>query len=110
MIQFFTPSGDVVYDARPVQNTTVRLSVTIGVDITGASSVQFGYCKPGSLTIAYWTATVDDPTTGAIHYDAVHDTPGIWALWYKVVQSDGKIIAIPAQSYAVVAEGQAVSP
>jgi len=110
MIQFFTPAGDFVYDALPVQNTTVRLSVIIGVDITGASSVRFGYRKPGSSAIAYWTANVDDALTGAIHYDAVHDTPGTWSLWYKVVQSDGKIIAIPAQSYAVVAEGQAVSP
>ena len=52
---------------------------------------------------------MDDAPTGAIHYDAVHDTPGTWSVWYKVVQSDSKIIAIPAQSYLVVAEGSPVT-
>jgi hypothetical protein len=108
MIQFRDPAGNVVTDGFPVVGTSLRLSTTIGVSISGATSVQFGYRKPGTTSIAYWTAVVDDVPTGAIHYDvtaAQHDTAGAWTAWYKVVQSDGKVLMILAQSWTSVIEG-----
>ena len=86
---FLDASGAVIYDGRIVVGQSYRISATLGINITGATSKQFGYRKPGSLTLAYWTAVVDDALTGAMHYDvtpANNDTPGNWTVWYKIVQ------------------------
>jgi hypothetical protein len=93
-----------------IVGTDFDLTGTVNVDITGAQSVQFGYLKPGSSVIAYWTATVLDALTGAIKYHvtaAQSDTPGIWKAWPKVVQSDGKVVKTIARTFELKAEGTA---
>jgi hypothetical protein len=108
-MKFYDVQGNEIYLAKLVTGQTYRIRAVLGVSIAGASSKQFGYRKPGG-SIAYWTASVADEATGDIYYDvqsAENDTPGTWTAWYKVVQADGKVLEIPAQSFLVIAEGQA---
>jgi len=89
-----------------------RINATLNVDITGATSIQIGYLKPGSSTPAYWTATLDDPLIGQIHYDvtpAQNDIAGTWRVWPKVLKADGNVLKTVAHSYQVVIEGTAYS-
>jgi len=91
-----------------VVGTDIRITVTLGVDITGATTKQIGYLKPGSGTPAYLTATVTDEPNGVMYADlpnATNDTAGVWAVFPWVVQSDGKKVSAAAQSFTVLSLG-----
>jgi hypothetical protein len=99
-------------DTYAVVGTDIRITVTLGVDITGATTKQIGYIKPGGTIIAYLTATVTDFLTGTMYGDLTHtlnDTPGLWKVFPWVVQADGKIVGAPSKSFNVLAVGMAVS-
>jgi hypothetical protein len=90
-----------------VVGQSLRVTLYIDTNITGASNVQIGHLWPGGSK-AYWTAVVDDAVNGQIHYDAPaseNTAAGTLTVWPKVTQSDGKVIIAPAQSIQIVAEG-----
>jgi len=98
-------------DKYPVVGTDIRITVILGVDITGATSKQIGYIKPGGTAIAYLTATVVDPLTGEMYGDLTHtlnDTPGLWKVFPWVVKSDGKVVGTPSKTFTVLPLGMAV--
>lgn len=94
--------------SSPVVGTDIRFNCTLGVDITGATSVQVAYLKPGSSTPAYLTATVTTAATGVIYADLPHasnDTPGMWRVYPWVVQSDGKVVSSPSKEFLMLPAG-----
>jgi cation transporter-like permease len=98
-------------DNYAVVGTDVRITVILGVNITGATSKQVGYIKPSGTIIAYLTATVVDPLTGEMYGDLTHtlnDTPGLWKVFPWVVQSDGKVVSSVAKSFNVLPIGSPV--
>jgi len=98
-------------DTYAVVGTDIRITVTLGVNITGATTKQIGYIKPLGTAIAYLTATVVDPLTGEMYGDLTHtlnDTPGLWKVFPWVVQSDGKVVGSPAKSFNMLPVGAAV--
>ena len=72
--------------------TSLRVKLTAGVDITGATTKQIKYKKPGGDTGA-WVATVETASTGVIYYDIKSgdiDESGYWTFWAYIVFSDGR--------------------
>ena len=72
----------------------LRIRLTLGVDITGATTVQIKYIKPNG-TEGAWTAVVETALTGIIYYDVLDgDIPeadyGEWGFWGYVVFADGR--------------------
>jgi hypothetical protein len=70
---------------------TIRL--TVGQDITGATSLKIKYKKPSGLE-GEWTAVEVDATEGTIGYtmadgDQLNEV-GKWIFWAYVTFSDGK--------------------
>lgn len=82
--------------------TKVTLTATLGVDITGASSVLIKYKKPSGIP-GQFNASIITALTGVISYDIVDssdlDESGNWSFWGYVTFSDGK--AAPGQPYTV---------
>jgi len=72
--------------------TQLRIQLTTGVDIAGATVKRIKYKKPSDAT-GYWDATVSDESTGVIYYDVTSgdiDETGYWKLWAYVTFSDGR--------------------
>jgi hypothetical protein len=81
----------------------------IGQNIVGAESVMIGYKLPGSSTVAYWSAVVDDATIGLFHYDVgptIIPGPGILSVWPRVVMSSTVVFLSTAKVISLKAEGE----
>jgi hypothetical protein len=76
-----------------VGQSSLRIQLTCGQDITGALSLKIKYLKPNGVT-GEWVATDGGTATGIIYYDVVLateiDVPGVWTFWSYVKFSDGR--------------------
>ena len=93
-----------------VIGTDLRITATLNVDITGATTKQIGYIKPGSTVISFLTASVTSATGGIIYADitnAINDTVGLWRVFPWVGQADGKIVGAPSRVFTVITKGNA---
>jgi len=72
--------------------TALTIRLTVGQDITDASSLTIKYRKP-SGTEGSWTATEVDATEGTIGYTMADanqlNEVGLWTFWAYVTFSDG---------------------
>ena len=80
--------------AKPYKaQSALRITCTVGVNITGASVTQLRYKKPSGTT-GSWTAQVSDATAGIIYYDLAEpsliDEAGLWTFWGYITFSDGR--------------------
>lgn len=91
-----------------VGQTALQIIRTLGVDITGATSVKLKYKKP-SQKEGEWTATIDDAPTGQISYTVasadIIDEYGHWTVWAWVTLASGKVVAGEATRMTVYKEG-----
>ena len=74
--------------------TSLRIKLTTGVDITDAKTLQIKYIKPEGDT-GTLTATENTAATGIIHYDIKttdtwFDESGDWEFYAYVVFSDDR--------------------
>jgi len=70
----------------------LRIELTTGVDITGATVKKIKYKKP-SETEGYWNAQVSSATNGVIYYDVISteiDESGTWTFWAYITFEDGR--------------------
>lgn len=70
----------------------VKVRLTVGQDITGASVKKIKYRKPGG-TEGSWNATVEDAENGIIYYDVQDediDESGVWTFWAYITFADGR--------------------
>ena len=87
--------------------SSLRIKLTTGVDITGATTKQIKYKKPGGTTGA-WDTTVESATTGVIYYDIQDgdiDESGYWTFWAYIVFSDGRDAVGESVSERIYIEG-----
>lgn len=78
--------------------SSLRIDLDTGVDLSTASSVLIKYRKPDGIT-GSWTATA---STTKARYDvtstSTFDVAGIWTVWAFVTFQDGRVAAgTPAQ-------------
>lgn len=87
--------------------TKLRIELTMGIDITGATSTQIKYRNPSGGTGSF-DATIADALLGKIQYDIVSslDIIGAWHLWAYAVLSDGKIVVGESVKMVVHNEGE----
>ena len=92
-----------------VNQTALQIIRTLGVDITGATSVKLKYIKP-SQEAGEWTASVDDAATGQISYTVPDaqtiDQYGTWKIWGWVQFANGTVAAGEATILHVYQEGE----
>ena len=74
--------------------TALKIRLTCGQDITGATVKRVKYRKPDG-TGGYWDATVEDAESGIIYYDLQSDDDdldqeGLWTFWAYITFSDGR--------------------
>ena len=77
-----------VYNAQDA----LKIRLTCSQDITGATVKRIKYRKPDG-TESYWTATVEDASSGIIYYNVASgdiDDSGLWVFWAYITFSDGK--------------------
>lgn len=75
--------------------TKLTFTVTMGEDLTNATSVLLKYIKPGG-TEGLFTMSISDAASGVCTYtfaDGNLDTSGFWTFWGFVTFSDGKTAA-----------------
>ena len=76
-----------------VGQDALRFQANVGVDITGALTLEIRYRKPDDSTDAF-TATVLDAEAGTMTYDLTSsstlDQAGTWIMWGYVEFSDGR--------------------
>ncbi len=75
-----------------LNQSSLRIHLTTGVDITGAVTKKIKYVKPDG-TAGEWTAQIDDPTAGSIYYDLSGtelDQTDTWTLWAWIEFSDNR--------------------
>jgi hypothetical protein len=92
--------------AQAVIGQSLRITATLGIDITGASSVAIWYKKPTG-TQGSSTATVTTPGTGVIYADfasTVIDTVGNWFFMVKVTLSSGNIVKSFGEAISILDE------
>lgn len=90
-----------------VGQSSLRLKLTTGVDITGATTLQIKYKKPNGAT-GEWTALEYDETNGVIYYDFAAnelDVSGRWIVWAYVIFSDGRDAPGEPYKFRVYEEG-----
>lgn len=90
--------------------SSLRIRLTTGVDITAAGALRVQYRKPGG-TLSYFTATSEDDSTGVIYYDFAADDldeSGVWTFWAFVTFSDGRSAAGEAINVQVYEPGTVV--
>lgn len=90
-----------------IAGSSVRLTISIGEDITDASSVLIKYTDPlgGS---GQWSANVSDALTGSFYYDltpSITATAGTWTVWGVVAFPDTTTWKTPGRQFTVYAEG-----
>ena len=85
--------GAIYYMSKVYKNqTSLRVRLTLGVDITDAIVKQIKYQKPSGI-VGYWNATVEDATEGIIYYDITTNDineAGQWKFWAYITFSDGR--------------------
>jgi len=73
--------------------SALRIELTAGVDITGATIKRIKYKKPSGVE-GYWDASVSDASTGVIYYDVALQTEidesGEWIFWAYITFADGR--------------------
>ncbi len=76
-----------------VGQSSFRLTLTTGVNVTAPLTVQIKYRDPKGIEGA-WDATVKTAATGVIYKDFAEadafDKAGRWTAWAYVVFSDGR--------------------
>lgn len=91
-----------------IGQTSLRLKLTTGVDITGATSLLIKFKRP-TLTTGSWTAHAYDETNGIIYYDFSATTElnvaGKWVVWAYATFSDGRSAAGEPYKFRVYEEG-----
>lgn len=91
-----------------VGQSSLRIQLTTGVDITSAESLKIKYKKPNG-TEGYWNATSSDDSNGIIYSDlsvpSDLDVSGNWALWAHVTFSDSRTAPGQIFKLKVFAEG-----
>jgi len=89
--------------------SALRIELTTGVDITGATVKRIKYKKPGG-TEGYWDASVSDAITGVIYYDIQLDTEideaGEWTFWAYITFSDERSAPGEAMKHTFFTEGE----
>lgn len=91
-----------------LNQSSLRIILTTGVNISGASVRQIKYKKPSGTT-GNWTATELDSGAGSIYYDLTGtelDELGTWTLWAYVMFSDGRSAPGEPVSVIVHTEGE----
>jgi hypothetical protein len=77
-----------------VGQTALRIAMSTGADLTGATTTTIEVRQPGASTTS-WTATISDASTGSLYYDIQTTTilpvKGYYRLQPKVVFSDDTI-------------------
>ncbi len=71
-----------------VNQSSLKIILNTGVDLTTATTLQMGYKKPDD-TVGYWTAQIQG--TEGIYYNFVNDElnlVGTWAFWAYITFSD----------------------
>ena len=76
------------------RQTFLRIKVTTGIDITGITSAEIKYKKPGGATGSL-TAEVESLATGIIYADLsedldILDVAGNWLFWASLTFNDGR--------------------
>jgi hypothetical protein len=88
--------------SEAISGTDIRINVTLNLDITGATTKQIAYMKPGNTDYVYLDATVSNPTIGEMYVDLPYTlttTPGRWLIFPWVIQSDGKRVSAQSKSF-----------
>lgn len=89
--------------------TKLRITLTCGENITGATPCLIKYKKPSGAQ-GYWTATISNAATGVIYYDVQQtselDEEGAWTVWAHITFEDGKVAAGDPVKMAVYTEGK----
>jgi len=96
-----------------IGQTRLRISLTCGTNITGATETLIKYKKPNNVQ-GHWDASILTPASGVIYYDVANtsdlDMEGAWTLWSHVTFSDGKVAAGDPVKMAVYTEGKNKPP
>jgi hypothetical protein len=72
--------------------TALRIRLTVGQDITGATTVKIKYRKPDG-TEGSWDATIEDAVNGIIYYDITGSDEidkGLYTFWAFITFNDGR--------------------
>ena len=89
--------------------TAVEFEITVGQDITGATSVLIKYKKPSGAT-GEFIATIVTPATGVIKYEVTStaelDEDGTWLIWAYITFASGKVAAGEPFELEIYNEGQ----
>ena len=91
-----------------INQSKLRLQLTTGVDITGATSLLIKYKDPDG-TEGSFTATSSDDDNGVIYYDFTDgelDTRGVWTFWAYITFSDGRVAPGEVSTIKVYNEGE----
>ena len=92
---------DVVY----VGQTSLRLELDSGVDLSTASAVVIKYVKPDS-SIGTWTVTVSGTLARHDFANASElDIPGVWVAWVYATFADGRKAPGSPVQFTVKKEG-----
>jgi hypothetical protein len=87
---------------------SLRIQLTTGVDITGATTTKIKYKKPSEAT-GDWDATVEDVGAGSIYYDLTGtelDEVGTWTFWAYVTFADTRSAPGEPVKVTVYTEGE----
>ena len=91
-----------------VGQSSLRIQLTTGVDITGATALAIKYKKPDNTT-GSWTATEGTAATGIIYYDLTAttdlDVAGVWTFWAYITFSDSRVAPGDSFTQTITAEG-----
>lgn len=93
-----------------IQGQTLTVRATLGVDLTGASSVLVHY-KPPLIAEGTVSGIVDTPATGALHGTisaATLMTLGDWTFWVSAILSSGNTIKTFGTLVRVVSDGAVI--
>lgn len=91
-----------------LNQSSLRIHLTTGVDITGATVTQIKFKKPSGST-GEWTASVDDVGAGSIYYDLTGtelNEAGTWTLWAYVTFADTRSAPGEPVKVTVFIEGE----
>jgi hypothetical protein len=87
--------------------SSLKITLTTNVNITGALSRLIKYIKPDGST-GSWTATAGTLLTGEIYYDFIGtelNVIGTWIVWAYVTFADGRSAPGTPAEFEVRTEG-----
>jgi hypothetical protein len=96
-----------------VVGTDIYVRATlVGVNVTGATTLQIGYVKPNASAPVYVIATVvtagtDSVVRAKIPHASV-DVAGWWRVFPWIVTATGDVVSDPSQDFEVVEVGAKV--